>query len=110
MTLTAAKFHIPVMTSTANAGHANRLNARAASLAEPSYLRSTGNNPARVNCPPTQIVAASTCRVSLIVAVVGVIMGGQLGISSGPSPMSLRTQGRQYFAGGHRAVVDRRGI
>lgn len=58
-------FHTPVVTSTANAGQATWLNRPAAVVVTwaPSP-RSAGTGAARVSCPPTQIVAASTCRNS----------------------------------------------
>src|SRR5215831_7936501 len=62
-------FQTPVITSTANAGQATWLNRRAAArgISAPKR-RSTGTSAASVICPPTQMVAASTCRNSLIVS------------------------------------------
>ena len=59
--LIAAKFHKPVMMRRAKAGQAIRLKARAILRgASPPRARSVGTKPATTNCPPTQIVAAST--------------------------------------------------
>src|SRR5215472_13825570 len=62
-------FQIPVMISTPKAGQATWLKRRAAArgISAPRR-RSTGTSAARVICPPTQMVAASTCRNSLIVS------------------------------------------
>src|SRR5215472_14345934 len=62
-------FHTPVSSSTANAGHATWLKARAAARGTSApRLRSTGTSAASVSWPPTQIVAARTCRKSRTVS------------------------------------------
>jgi hypothetical protein len=59
----------PVSTSTANAGQATWLKRRAAArgISAPRR-RSAGTRAASVSCPPTQMVAARTCRNSRIVS------------------------------------------
>src|SRR6516162_3204658 len=62
-------FQIPVITRTPKAGQATWLNRRAAArgMSAPARRR-TGTSAASVICPPTQTVAARTCRNSRIVS------------------------------------------
>src|SRR5215469_1735514 len=62
-------FQTPVTISTANATQATWLNRRAAACGTSApNRRSAGTSAARVSCPPTQTVAARTCRNSLMVS------------------------------------------
>ena len=63
------RFQTPVTIRTANAGQATWLKRRAAArgISAPDR-RKTGTSAASVICPPTQTVAASTCRNSRMVS------------------------------------------
>src|SRR3954447_7975933 len=64
-------FQMPVTRRTPKAGHAIRLYARAAARGTSVPMPfNAGTRAARVTCPPTQIVAGSTCRDNRMVSTV----------------------------------------
>ena len=78
VTSTSIRFQMPVTTSTANAGQAIRLNARAAALVAAGLTRRRlGTTPASANWPPTQIVAAKTWMTKRHVVRVGDSIGAR---------------------------------
>src|SRR5215467_10478217 len=68
-------FQTPVITSTPKAGQATRLNRRAAARGTSGPMRRrAGTSAASVSWPPTQTVAASTCKNSRTVSAFTVSM------------------------------------
>src|SRR6185437_11414869 len=88
-------FQIPVATSTAKAAQATWLKRRAASVTTPARRR-TGTSAASTSWPPTQTVAARTCRKRRMVS--------QLTASIQLPSRPAVSAGRYYGPGNDRGV------